>query len=122
MKDAPSTMRSPCRCEYMFSPRGMSATHHDARRQGEASPRCSAGRSVPFEHHAMLVLCRRAGADRGAGRPMARNVEKIAFIHSEAPEAIAAAEELSSLYGQCAPEEADVIVVLGGDGIMLQTL
>lgn len=53
---------------------------------------------------------------------MARNVEKIAFIHSEAPEAIAAAEELSSLYGQCAPEEADVIVVLGGDGIMLQTL
>lgn len=53
---------------------------------------------------------------------MSRKVDRIAFVHSEAPEAIAAAKELERRYGQSAPEEADVIVVLGGDGIMLQTL
>jgi NAD+ kinase len=38
---------------------------------------------------------------------------------SEAQDAL---EQLSKRYGNCPPEEADVIVALGGDGLMLQTL
>lgn len=47
---------------------------------------------------------------------------KIAFIASEAEEAREALKRLSAAYGNVAPEEADVIVALGGDGLMLQTL
>ena len=46
----------------------------------------------------------------------------IAFLASNAPEAIEAREHLIKLYGDCRPEDADVIVALGGDGLMLQTL
>jgi len=46
----------------------------------------------------------------------------ISFLSSDAPDARAARARLSSAYGDCAPEEADVIVALGGDGLMLQTL
>jgi NAD+ kinase len=46
----------------------------------------------------------------------------IAFLASTAPEAQEAREHLISLYGGCPPEDADVIVALGGDGLMLQTL
>src|ERR1700741_5441946 len=48
--------------------------------------------------------------------------DKIAFVASEMPEAIAARNRLASLYGACDPAEADAIVALGGDGHMLQTL
>ena len=48
--------------------------------------------------------------------------KRIAFLASEAEMAQAGREELISTYGGCAPEEADVIVALGGDGFMLQTL
>ena len=47
---------------------------------------------------------------------------KIAFLASEAPEAQAAAEELSARYGEVPQGEADVIVALGGDGLMLTAL
>lgn len=53
---------------------------------------------------------------------MSRQTAKIAFIHSDAPEASEAASRLGALYGQSDPETADVIVALGGDGFMLQTL
>jgi NAD+ kinase len=46
----------------------------------------------------------------------------IAFISSDTAEAAAAARHLAALYGQARPEEADVIVALGGDGFMLQSL
>ncbi|MEM8956913.1 MAG: NAD kinase [Pseudomonadota bacterium] len=46
----------------------------------------------------------------------------IAFMASTAPAAQAALRELSGLYGSVAPEKADVIVALGGDGMMLTTL
>ena len=46
----------------------------------------------------------------------------IAILASDAPEAVDAAERLRADYGDVAPEEADVIVALGGDGLMLQTL
>lgn len=47
---------------------------------------------------------------------------KIAFVSSETPEAEAAAAELRETYGGTALEDAEVIVALGGDGLMLQTL
>ncbi len=46
----------------------------------------------------------------------------VAFVASEAPNAQAALTELRGLYPFVAPEEARVIVALGGDGFMLETL
>jgi NAD+ kinase len=48
--------------------------------------------------------------------------DKIAFVASASAEAQAALGQLGELYGNCDPKEADVIVALGGDGLMLQTL
>ncbi|TDH39171.1 NAD kinase [Pseudohoeflea suaedae] len=47
---------------------------------------------------------------------------KINFISASTPEAVAAAEHLAALYGNVRREDADVVVALGGDGFMLQTL
>ena len=47
---------------------------------------------------------------------------RIAFLASPTPEAQAALAKLTAAHGQAAPEEADVICALGGDGFMLQTL
>ncbi len=47
---------------------------------------------------------------------------KLAFVSSDAPEAVEASKELTGIYGECPIEDADVIVALGGDGLMLQTL
>jgi NAD+ kinase len=47
---------------------------------------------------------------------------RIAFLAAQAPEAIVAAASLSQRYGNTAPETADVIVALGGDGHMLRML
>lgn len=46
----------------------------------------------------------------------------IAFIASDGEEAQQALARLSDLYGQAAPEAAEVIVALGGDGLMLEVL
>ena len=46
----------------------------------------------------------------------------ISFLSSGAPDAHAARSRLVARYGDCRPEDADVIVALGGDGFMLQTL
>ena len=51
-----------------------------------------------------------------------RNYERIAFVASPIPEAQAALEGLTRHYGGADPDTADVIVALGGDGLMLQTL
>src|ERR1700743_1036555 len=48
--------------------------------------------------------------------------ERIAFVASEVPEAIEAQTALIKRYGETEPTEADAIVALGGDGLMLQTL
>lgn len=53
---------------------------------------------------------------------MSRNLTSLCFISSEAETAHEAAQRLAALYGQASPEEADVIVALGGDGFMLQSL
>lgn len=46
----------------------------------------------------------------------------ISFIASETPEAEAALAKLVERYGNADPAEAQVIVALGGDGLMLQVL
>lgn len=46
----------------------------------------------------------------------------IAFVASPTPEAQDAAVRLAANYASVAPEDADVVVALGGDGLMLQTL
>lgn len=48
--------------------------------------------------------------------------DKIAFVAADIPEAQDALVALVGRYGNRAPEEADVIVPLGGDGFMLETL
>ena len=48
--------------------------------------------------------------------------QKIAFVASEVDVAQTALATLTARYGSVSPEEADVIVALGGDGFMLQTL
>ncbi|GES46228.1 NAD kinase [Rhizobium dioscoreae] len=53
---------------------------------------------------------------------MPRNLQSVCFLASTAPEAQAAQEELIRLYGQAPQENADIVVALGGDGFMLQTL
>lgn len=47
---------------------------------------------------------------------------KLTFIAAQTPEAEAAARHLAALYGNVARDEADIVVALGGDGFMLQTL
>ena len=47
---------------------------------------------------------------------------KIAFMASQAPVAQTARATLIGRYGDAEPDEADVIVALGGDGFMLRTL
>jgi NAD+ kinase len=51
-----------------------------------------------------------------------QKLEKIAFVASDVPEARAALERLANAYGNVPTKEADAIVALGGDGLMLQTL
>jgi NAD+ kinase len=48
--------------------------------------------------------------------------DRIAFVASQSPEAQAALADLAKAYGNHPSEQADVIVALGGDGFMLQTL
>jgi NAD+ kinase len=53
---------------------------------------------------------------------MARRFSNVAFIASAAPDAQSALQDLKNLYPHVEPEDADVIVALGGDGLMLQSL
>lgn len=49
-------------------------------------------------------------------------IERIAFVASDSREARRSLGRLARAYGDAPPEEADVIVALGGDGLMLQTM
>ncbi len=53
---------------------------------------------------------------------MTKTFERICFLASDRPEALEAQSSLIEKYGNCSPEGSDVIVALGGDGFMLQTL
>jgi NAD+ kinase len=58
-------------------------------------------------------------------RPVLRpksSFERIAFVASDVPEAQRAQRRLAKRYGNARPDTADVVVALGGDGLMLATL
>jgi NAD+ kinase len=54
--------------------------------------------------------------------PKDQTFKRIAFVAGQTPEARTASKQLEARYGNCEPKDADVIVALGGDGLMLQTL
>src|SRR5262249_35187245 len=54
-------------------------------------------------------------------RPALR-YKRIAFVASDVPAAQRAQRRLVKRYGDVRPETADVVVALGGDGLMLATL
>src|SRR6266513_3480109 len=51
-----------------------------------------------------------------------KRYDRIAFIASAGAEAQVALAQLVLLYGNHDPADADIVVALGGDGLMLQTL
>ncbi|KQZ96538.1 NAD kinase [Mesorhizobium sp. Root157] len=53
---------------------------------------------------------------------MSKAATQLAFVSSDTPDAKAALQELSALYGHVEVEDAKIIVALGGDGFLLQTL
>ena len=55
-------------------------------------------------------------------RPSTAAAATVALLASDAPQAQAALADLTARYGNVSPDEADVIVPLGGDGFMLETL
>jgi NAD+ kinase len=54
--------------------------------------------------------------------PATPSYKHIHFVASPIPEAKEALDRLAASYGNVPPQNADVIVALGGDGLMLQTL
>jgi NAD+ kinase len=54
--------------------------------------------------------------------PHRPRLDRIAYVSSGSEEADAACRELTTRYGAVPAEEADIVVALGGDGLMLQTL
>ena len=49
-------------------------------------------------------------------------IDRIAVVHNHSQEIKKIAEKLDSFITKCSPEEADVIIVIGGDGSMLHSL
>ena len=47
---------------------------------------------------------------------------RLCFTASDRPQAVLAREKLTARYGDHPPEDCDVVVALGGDGLMLETL
>ncbi len=54
--------------------------------------------------------------------PTHANPPRIAFVAADTPEAVEACARLNARYAGCEPERAELIVALGGDGFMLETL
>ncbi len=54
--------------------------------------------------------------------PGTKKPRQLAFVSSDTEDARAALAELSAEYGHVSMEDADVVVALGGDGFLLQTL
>ncbi|MEM8664511.1 MAG: NAD kinase [Pseudomonadota bacterium] len=54
--------------------------------------------------------------------PLSATAPRLGLLAAETNEAKAAADALTARYGAVPCEDADVVIALGGDGIMLQTL
>jgi NAD+ kinase len=85
------------------------------RRRGGSTPLHRHGASVQRGFLVGLILGARLSS-------AAMEYRRIAFVASDAPQALAARQRLEDLYGALEPAEADVIVALGGDGHMLRCL
>ena len=59
---------------------------------------------------------------KASSSPSASNEPTIGFVAAETDEACDALERLAEEYGRTPAEQADIIVALGGDGLMLETL
>ncbi len=72
----------------------------------------------------MQARCSLSGDTRicNSGRTTVQQFQKVAFTASAAPQAQQALVELKKLYPSVDPDEADVIVAIGGDGEMLRGL
>ena len=75
-----------------------------------------------FPIRVLRFACDRQTTYRNHGNFTNMPRTKIAFAASPVPLAQTALQELSDAYGNVPQAEADVIVALGGDGFMLQTL
>lgn len=64
----------------------------------------------------------RSSTDTTSSVRVADGSPRLAFVASRSPQARRALEELTQRYGNCAPDSADVVVAVGGDGFMLATL
>ncbi|MBN9244546.1 MAG: NAD kinase [Mesorhizobium sp.] len=53
---------------------------------------------------------------------MSRNSSRFAFVSSGTPDASAARDALAARYGEVPVDDAEIVVALGGDGFLLQTL
>lgn len=73
---------------------------------------------MPFVSSTLHDVTRTAGSPKMS----AQGFESIAFVASAADNAQEARVALTARYGERSVEDADVIVALGGDGMMLQTL
>ena len=51
-----------------------------------------------------------------------KNTLKLSFMSSDSDEAKNAMKTLTDVYGQVEPDKSDIIITLGGDGFMLETL
>ena len=51
-----------------------------------------------------------------------KNTLKLSFMSSDSDEAKNAMKSLTAVYGQVEPDKSDIIITLGGDGFMLETL
>lgn len=60
--------------------------------------------------------------DNGETNVSSQSTERICFVTNDTPDANLAAERLRDRYGHHDMDDADVVVALGGDGLMLQTL
>lgn len=75
-----------------------------------------------------MLLCVCGGSCYASPRQALRHqrtmhiTNRFAFTSSDSADAISAREALEARYGSAPVEEADVIVALGGDGFLLQTL
>jgi NAD+ kinase len=73
-------------------------------------------------------LCQKPTKQAGSGaarRWHPRSIQptdRVCFVTNGTPEADAAAARLQARYGDHAIDDADIVVALGGDGLMLQTL
>ncbi|MGH9864674.1 MAG: NAD(+)/NADH kinase, partial [Candidatus Acidiferrales bacterium] len=67
-------------------------------------------------------MSRREQTNMPPSKTTKHRFERIAFLSSGSPEANAARVDFVTRFGTIDPETADVVVALGGDGLMLQTL